>query len=91
MSFNQFYNLKVDVGIVKKWFPSQQRWEQMKRYFKVSDSKTDMDHKEDRLWKVRELFDYFVHACRTNYYPEKEVAVDEAIKKFKGRCIFNWS
>jgi hypothetical protein len=86
MSFVQFYNLKIDSGIVKLWFPSQARWEQMKRFFKTSDPKTDSNHKEDRLWRVRELFEYFNNACKANYYPVQQVAVDEAIKKFKGRC-----
>jgi hypothetical protein len=40
------------------------------------------------LHKIRELFDYFCTACRSHYLPGENIALDEAIKKFKGRCVF---
>ena len=30
----------------------------------------------------------FISACKAKYWPDCNVALDEAIKKFKGRCIF---
>jgi hypothetical protein len=40
------------------------------------------------MYKVQELFDPFISACKSSFYPSREVAVDEAVKKFKGRCTF---
>lgn len=40
------------------------------------------------MYRIRELFDYFIGACRAQYWLDVNVALDEAIKKFKGRCIF---
>jgi hypothetical protein len=40
------------------------------------------------MWRVRELWDSFISACKANYWPAAEVAIDEAIKKFKGKCSF---
>lgn len=87
-SFQKFYCYAIDPLKVKQWFPRFDRWENIKRFFKVSDPNTDTDHKEDRMWRIRELFEVFSSACKTNYYPHCEVALDEAVKKFKGRCSF---
>jgi hypothetical protein len=57
-------------------------------FFKVSDPATDDQHREDKAWRVRELFNYFTSACKANYWPQCEIALDEAIKRFKGRCSF---
>jgi hypothetical protein len=55
--------------------------------FKISDPLTDVEHMGDRLHKVKEMFKLFNSACKANFWPKREVALDEAIKKFKGRCI----
>ena len=39
----------------------------------------------DRLWKIRPVIDAVVAACRTNFRPHREQAVDEAMVAFKGR------
>jgi hypothetical protein len=31
---------------------------------------------------------FFISACKASYWPDANIALDEAIKKFKGRCIF---
>jgi hypothetical protein len=87
-SFEQFFKHDVDSTRVKKWFPSWTRWCQIKRFLKVSDPSKDEENKHDRMFKVRELFDYFINACRASYWPNRNIALDEAVKKFKGRCIF---
>jgi hypothetical protein len=73
---------------VRQWFPRFDRWEQIKHFFKVSDPATDDQHREDKAWRVRELFNYFTSACKANYWPQCEIALDEAIKRFEGRCSF---
>jgi hypothetical protein len=88
LSFEQFFKNTIDQNRLKNWFPSWVRWCQVKRFFKVSNPKLDDRNKHDRIYKVRELYDIFVNACKANYWPQQNVAVDEAIKKFKGRCIF---
>jgi Transposase IS4 len=37
---------------------------------------------------VRDLFDFFNWTCRANSWPDQHVALDEAVKKIKGRCSF---
>jgi hypothetical protein len=88
ISFQNFYRFCADPQRVKSWFPNMTRWEQMKRFFKVSDPCTDHLHKEDKMWRIREVFDTLIAASKANYWPQCEVALDEAIKKFKGRCSF---
>jgi hypothetical protein len=88
LTFEQFYNCTVDPSRCKKWFPSWRRWTSIKRFFKVSDPEKDPHNKQDREYKVRELFDHFISACRANYWPDMSIALDEAVKKFKGRCSF---
>ena len=39
----------------------------------------------DRLWKVRPVISAVVAACRANYRPHREQAIDEAMVAFKGR------
>lgn len=87
LSFEQFVKVTIDANRARKWFPSLTRWQQIKRFLKVSDPYKDPNHVHDRMYRVRELFDFFISACKANYWPEMNVALDEAIKKFKGRCM----
>ena len=48
----------------------------------------DLMNKEDKLHRIRELWDDFMSRCRANYWPTREIGLDEAIKRFKGRCSF---
>ena len=88
LSFEQFIKVTIDPHRARKWFPSVTRWQQLKRFLKVSDPLKDPHHCHDRIYRLRELFDFFISACKANYWPDVNVALDEAIKKFKGRCIF---
>jgi Transposase IS4 len=54
----------------------------------VSDPTKDEQNKQNRMLKVQEVYDIFITACKANFYPDCKVSVDEAVKKFKGRCIF---
>ena len=88
LTFHQFYLNNIDPTLCKKWFPSWRRWTGIKRFLKLSDPFKDPLNKHNRLFKVEELFTHFVTACKANYWPSACVALDEAVKKFKGRCIF---
>lgn len=88
LTFQQFFEQKIESHRVRKWFSSWKRWQGIKRFFKACDPLDEDKNKHDKMFKVRELFDYFIQACRSNYSPRCEVALDEAIKKFKGRCSF---
>jgi Transposase IS4 len=83
-------HLKKEFGQSKLsyWFSSDTRWEQIKRFLKLSDPSTDKDHSDDRMHRIRELFEYFMTASKANYQPGESIALDEAMKKFKGRCKF---
>ena len=87
-SFEQFHKNVVNPSLCSKWFPSLRRWQQIKRFLKISDPTKDEENKNNRMFKVQELYDIFIAACKANFYPNREVSVDEAVKKFKGRCLF---
>jgi hypothetical protein len=88
LSMEKFLKGEIDVRRVSSWFPLANRFENIKRFFKISDPLTDPEKMGDRLHKVREVWETFLAACKANYWPGICVALDEAIKKFKGRCIF---
>jgi hypothetical protein len=88
LTFLQLLKFELDTEVVRRWFPNIVRWEQIKRFLKVSDPEKDPLHTGDRMYKVRLLYDCFLAACRICFWPGREIAIDEAIKKFKGRCIF---
>ena len=50
-----------------------------------SSSPSDIQHPIDQLWKVRPVISAVVAACRINYRPHREQAIDEAMVAFKGR------
>jgi hypothetical protein len=78
----------IDQSKLSYWFSSETRWEQIKRFLKLSDPSTDKDHSDDRMHRIRELFEFFMTACKACYQPSESIALDEAMKKFKGRCKF---
>lgn len=88
MSMETLYAESFDLNKIKVWIPSWTRWEQLKRFFKVSDPDEDLVNKSDKLQRIRELWEDFVSRCRANYWPGREIGLDEAIKRFKGRCSF---
>ena len=59
------------------------------RFLHFSDNNSNgVDRTDDRLWKLRDLFEIL----RTNflkfYNPSKHLSIDEVIVKFKGRALF---
>ena len=54
----------------------------------MDNNRNGVDRTDDRLWKIRDLFEI----TRTNfskfYNPSERLAVDEVIVKFKGRVLF---
>jgi hypothetical protein len=88
MSVQDFWNPIFDTGKVRYWFPGIARFHQLKRFFKVSDYLGDKVDPSDRLAKVRSLFELFLQRCRQFFLAGVALSLDEAIKKFKGRCIF---
>ena len=71
----------------KQWF-SAFRWMQLKRFFKVSNPEKDEQHKGDKLQKIHEIWEDFVSRCKLLFFLAQQIGIDEAIKKFKGRCSF---
>ena len=89
LSFESFFKERIDIAVIWRWFRSGwRRWHEIKMNFKVSDPQQDEHHKEDKMDKIRELWDSFIGRCKAHYWPSREVGLDEAIKKFKGRCSF---
>ena len=60
----------------------------VKHYLKIADPLKDSHNFADGIYPVRELFDYFLFAWKENYWLDANIALDEAIKKSKDRCIF---
>jgi hypothetical protein len=58
LSFEHFYKLHLDFSRVRKWFPNLGRWYNMQRFFKISDPKQDGANYHDKLFKVKEPFEY---------------------------------
>jgi Transposase IS4 len=87
-SLVQHFKREIDQAKLSFWFSSETRWEQIKHFLKLSDPSTDKDHRDDRMHRIRELFEYFITASKSSYQPHESIALDEALKKFKGRCVF---
>lgn len=90
MSSTMFWDTSIDFDFITRCFPSLLRWEQMKHFFKCCDPHTEDSEVEkgNRLVKVQAFFESFIQACKTFYLPGQCIALDEAIKAFKGRCLF---
>jgi hypothetical protein len=86
-SVHCFWKDDYDRNLIKKWF-SAFRWLQLKRFFKVSNPDEDEQKKGDKLQKIREIWDAFICRSKMYFWPSQQVGVDEAIKRFKGRCSF---
>ena len=70
---------------------SRNRYEQITRYFHLNDCsqnppRTSPDH--DKLHKVRPILDNAKQQFASHYQPHKNLCVDEAMIKYKGRCSF---
>ena len=62
------------------------RWEQLRRYLKISNPSKDNDSKWINWYaKVELLYSDFVKASRAHLMPGRDVSVDEQLILFKGR------
>lgn len=62
------------------------RWEQLKRYLKISNPNTEKDSKVIHWYtKVEPLYSDFVKASQSYFVPGLDVSMDEQLILFKGR------
>jgi len=54
----------------------------------TDDNRNGVDRTDDRLWKIRDLFEIIRMNFSKFYNPSEYLAVDEVIVKFKGRIVF---
>jgi len=54
----------------------------------MDKNRNGVDRTDDRLWKIRDLFEIIMTIFSKFYNPSEYLAVDEVIVKFKGRIIF---
>jgi hypothetical protein len=59
------------------------------RFLNFTDNdRNGVDRTDDRLWKIRDLFEIIRTNFSKFYNPSEHLAVDEVIVKFKGRVLF---
>ena len=56
-------------------------------YF-TDNNRNGVDRTDDRLWKIRDLFEIIRTKFSKFYNPSEHLVVDEVIVKFKGRVLF---
>ena len=62
------------------------RWQQIKRYLKISDPRSERDSKgPDWYAKVEPIYSDFLKASQRYYLPGRDVSIDEQLVLFKGR------
>jgi len=54
----------------------------------MDNNKNGVDRTDDRLWKLRDLFENIRTNFSKFYKPSEHLATDEVIVKFKGRVVF---
>jgi hypothetical protein len=58
------------------------------RFLHFTDNRKLVDRKDDRLWKLQDLFEIIRTNFSKFYNPSEHLAIDEVIVKFKGRVLF---
>ena len=65
------------------------RYYHILRFLHFTDNnKNGVDRTDDRLWKIRDLFEIIRTNFSKYYNPTEHLAVDEVIVKFKGKILF---
>ena len=67
---------------------SRNRFDKLLKYFHLNNNANQLPREDvnyDKLFKVRPLLDRVVECCQTELRPERDLSVDEAMIKFKGR------
>jgi len=54
----------------------------------TDNNRNGVDRTDDRLWKIRDLFEIIRTNFSKFYNTSEHLAVDEVIAKFKGRIVF---
>jgi len=54
----------------------------------TDNNKNGVDRTDDRLWKLRDLFEIIRINFSKFYNPSEHLAIDEVIVKIKGRVVF---
>ena len=54
----------------------------------MDNNRNGVDRTDDKLWKIRDLFEIIRTNFSKFYNPSEYLAVDEVIVKFKGRIVF---
>ncbi|XP_070199329.1 piggyBac transposable element-derived protein 4-like [Littorina saxatilis] len=70
---------------------SRNRYEMLTKYFHLNDNTTQRPRgspEHDKLHKVRPMIDHAKRVFCQHYAPHQNIAVGEAMIKFKGRCSF---
>ena len=75
-----------DGNYVRSMIPSRMRFEALLCFLKVVDH--EQEDPNDRLRKVRYLYDHMRDTCQTVFVPGQRLSVDERMIKHKGRAIF---
>ena len=78
-----------NVGIQRAF--TRDRFESLCRYLHINDSQQQParnDPRYDPLYKVRPVLDMCQHTFLEQYIPGREVSIDEAMVKYKGRVFF---
>ena len=72
---------------VQKVMP-RNRFDKLSKYFHLNNNANQLPREDvnyDKLFKVWPLLDRIIERCRTELRPERDLSVDEAMIKFKGR------
>ena len=64
------------------------RYYHILRFLHFTDNNRNGDRTDDRLWKIRDLFEIIRMNFSKFYNPSEYLAVDEVTVKFKGRIVF---
>ena len=73
----------IEVPAIQKVM-SKNRFDKLSKYFHLNNSANQVPA-HDKLFKVRPVLDRVVECCQTELRPGKNLSVDEAMVKFKGR------
>lgn len=86
----------TDSILKTSFFPSvmaRDRYFQILRYLHFADNRDEVKDKDspgyDKLFKIRKLLDVLLPRFTDVYSPERNLAVDETLIKFKGRVHFH--
>ena len=80
-------NPLLGVPEIQKIFP-RNRFAKISQYLHLNDKSRELprgDANHDKLFKVRLILDSVVSSIRSEYRPQKNLAIDEAMIPFKGR------